>query len=121
MAVASGETKLPREGKVLVWLSTEGIDSPPFSPEAKREAGYLLGLLREGVSLGLPASRPMPVIGRRRHELRITDEQLIHRIEYHIDMDAIVILHVFQKKTNETPQHVINLCRQVLRHYLASG
>jgi phage-related protein len=47
----------------------------------------------------------MPSIGARRHELRIVDETKNWRIIYRIDADAIVVLEVFQKKTQEPPQN----------------
>jgi len=65
----------------------------------------------------LPQSRPMPSIGRRCHELRITDEDATWRIVYRIDADAIVIAEVFAKKTQATPKAVIAACRRRLRSY----
>lgn len=103
-------------GKLLVWLRGE-VKTPPFSQAARLEAGYLLRLLQEGESLGLPHSRPMPVIGTRCHELRITDENGTFRIVYRADADAIVILDVFKKKTQQTPQSVIENCQRRLREY----
>ena len=41
------------QAKPLVWLRGE-IKTPPFSQEARLEAGVLLRQLQEGVSLGLP-------------------------------------------------------------------
>jgi hypothetical protein len=58
--------------KPTVWLETE-IRTPPFSEEARIEAGALLRRLQRGDSLGMPHSRPMPTIGARCHELRIVD------------------------------------------------
>ncbi len=46
----------------LVWLKGE-VRTPPFSPEARLEAGFLLRRLQKGESFGLPHSRPMPAIG----------------------------------------------------------
>ena len=102
--------------KPLVWLRGE-VKTPPFSQTARLEAGYLLRLLQEGGSLGLPHSRPMPIIGTRCHELRINDETGTFRIIYRTDQDAIVILDVFQKKVARTPQSVIDACRRRLRDY----
>ena len=65
----------------------------------------------------MPHSRPMPSIGRGCHELRITDENRIWRIVYRIDADAIVLLEVFEKKTNKTPKPVIDNCKARLRKY----
>lgn len=105
-----------RRGKPLVWLKGE-IKTPPFSQAARLEAGYLLRLLQEGASLGLPHSRPMPTIGARCHELRINDESGTFRIMYRVDADAIVILEVVKKKTEQTPKSVIETCRRRLRDY----
>ena len=105
-----------RMDKPLIWLRSE-VKTPPFSQAARLEAGYLLRLLQEGESLGLPHSRPMPVIGVRCHELRITDEDSTFRIMYRVDADAVVILDVCKKKTQQTPQSLIETCRRRLREY----
>jgi phage-related protein len=105
--------------KPLAWLHGE-IKTPPFSPAARIEAGVLLRRLQEGESLSLPSSRPMPSIGPRCHELRIVDEGANWRIVYRIDFDAIVIVDVFTKKTQQTPTQVIDRARQRLRRYDAA-
>ena len=68
-----------------------------MSAAARLEAGYLLRLLQMGERLSMPHSRPMPMIGRRCHELRINDSDRTWRIIHRIDHDAIVILEVFGK------------------------
>jgi phage-related protein len=105
-----------RNDKPLVWLRGE-VKTPPFSQAARLEAGYLLRLLQQGESLGLPHSRPMPVIGPRCHELRINDESGTFRIMYRADTDAVVILDVLKKKTEQTTQSTIETCRRRLREY----
>ena len=102
--------------KPLVWLHGE-VATPPFSPEARREAGFLLRTLQAGGALHLPHSRPMPEIGTRCHELRIPDRFVSWRIIYRTDPDAIVLLDVFEKKTARTPAQVIDRCRRRLRLY----
>ena len=102
--------------KPLVWLHGE-IRTPPFSDEARREAGFHLRALQRGDLLPMPQSRPMPRIGRRCHELRIRDRDDHWRIIYRLDVDAVLILEVFAKKTNETPQSVIDVCKKRLRSY----
>ena len=82
--------------KPLVWLHGE-IKTPPFSPEARVEAGFLLRQVQQGVFLALPHSRPMPEIGSHCHELRIEDQNQTWRIIYWIDPDAIIITEVFKK------------------------
>lgn len=71
------------------------VKTPPFSHEARLEAGFLLRMLQAGEKLSLPQSRPMPSIGRRCHELRVVDEDGTWRIMYRTDDDAIVIAEVF--------------------------
>ena len=102
--------------KPLVWLYSE-IKSPPFSSDARIEAGCLLRRLQRGESLSMPHSRPMPAIGRGCHELRIVDEDQVWRIVYRIDPDAIVIAEVFGKKTRSTPTAVIERSKRRLRRY----
>jgi len=102
--------------KPLVWLHGE-VKTPPFSREARLEAGFLLRRLQNGEMIGMPASRPMPQIGRNCHELRIDDGDVTWRIVYHLDSDAVVILEVFRKKTRATPTQVIEVTRKRLRAY----
>jgi phage-related protein len=84
--------------KPLVWLRGE-VKTPPFSPDARLEAGVLLRRLQRGEMLSLPHSRPMPSISQRCHELRIVDRDKTWRIVYRIDEDAVVIIDVFKKTT----------------------
>ena len=102
--------------KPLVWFHGE-VKSPPFSKEARLETGYLLRLLQRGESIGMPHSRPMPSIGPRCHELRVTDKNANWRILYRIDSDAILLIEVFSKKSGQTPKHIIDVCKQRLKDY----
>ncbi len=102
--------------KPLVWLHGE-IKTPPFSQAARLEAGFLLRRLQRGESLSMPHSRPMTSIGPRCHELRIVDKRKTWRIVYRIDEDAIILLDVFEKQTNRTPQRVIQACKRRLAQY----
>ena len=102
--------------KELGWLYGE-IKTPPFSSEARVEAGVLLRRLQEGETLGMPYSRPMPSIGPGCHELRIRDADHNWRIIYRIDHDAILIVDVFRKTTRQTPKSVIATCRRRLSRY----
>jgi phage-related protein len=104
------------DDKPLVWLHGE-IKTPPFSHAARLEGGYLLRRLHRGDVLGMPHSKPMPSIGPRCHELRINEARAVWRIVYRIDLDAIVILEVFRKKTRTTPKIVIEACKRRLKEY----
>lgn len=107
---------MPGDRKTLVWLHGE-IKTPPFSAEARIEAGTLLRLLQEGERLSLPHSRPMPGIAQRCHELRVRDENRNWRIIYRLDAQAILVLEVFAKTTQQTPPQILELCKKRLRMY----
>ena len=105
-----------KQRKPLAWLHGE-VKTPPFSAEARLEAGVLLRHLQEGIKISLPHSRPMSSIGRGCHELRIPDENRTWRIVYFVGTEAIVILEVFAKTTSQTPQTVIDVCKVRLKLY----
>jgi phage-related protein len=107
---------MKRSDKPLVWLHGE-VQTPPFSSAARIEAGYLLRRLQMGEKLLLPHSRPMPTIGARCHELRINDENKTWRIVYRIDDDAIVVFEVFDKKSQKTPEEIVDNCKRRMRLY----
>jgi phage-related protein len=65
---------------------------------------FLPRQLQEGEKLSLPHSRPMPTIGRRCHEPRVTEKNKTWRLVYFLDSDAIVILEVSEKKAPKTPK-----------------
>ena len=102
--------------KKIYWLHGE-IKTPPFSPEARGEAGALLRHLQWGIPLAMPQSRPMPVIGPRCHELRVQDKDKTWRIMYRVDEDAVIILDIFAKKTAVTLQTVIENCKRRPANY----
>ena len=99
-----------------MWLHGE-VKTPPFSAEARLEAGVLLRRLQKGEKIGLPHSRPMPSVGRRCHELRIQDRKSTWRIIYRLDEDAVVLLEIFSKKARATPRSVIDTCKQRIMRY----
>ena len=102
--------------KPLVWLFGE-VKTPPFSAEARLEAGFLLRRLQRGEALSMPTSRPIPALGPRCHELRIHDNDVAWRIMYRVDSDAVLIADVFMKKTRTTPAQVLEQCRRRLKEY----
>ena len=95
-------------GKPLVWLRGE-IKTPPFTAEARVEAGHLLRLVQLGWKVGMPHSRPMPTIAPQCHELWIKDARS--------HPDAVVIADIFAKTTRTTPGRTIADCRRRLKMY----
>lgn len=65
----------------------------------------------------MPHSRAMPSIGAGCHESRIVDDRRSWRIVYHVGVEAIVILHVSEKKSQKTPTRVIDVCKRRLRAF----
>jgi len=102
--------------KEIFVLSGE-IKTPPFSSEVRREAGFLLRKIQEGESLSMPYSRPMPSIGKSCHELRLGNGEENWRIVYRVDSDTILILEIFNKKTQKTPKQVIDNCQRRIKRY----
>lgn len=109
-------SRVAPDDKPLVWLAGE-VRTPPFSQNARIEAGVLLRRLQRGEKLTMPHSRPMPTIGVRCHELRVVDSSKTWRIIYRLDPDAVVVADVFQKTTPQTPRTVIVNARRRLRQY----
>jgi phage-related protein len=108
----------PREEKPLAWIAGE-LKTPPMSSEARIEGGMLLRRLQRGETLSMPESRPMPSIGARCHELRITDtvQKKEWRVLYYTGTWAIAILEVFGKDTRATPDEVIKRCKRRLADF----
>jgi phage-related protein len=108
------------EHKPLVWLHGE-VKTPPFSANGRQEAGMLLRLLQEGEILGMPLAEPLPNIGPRCGTLRVRDAEQNWRIVYRIDVDAVVILDVYSKKTRKVPDEVVLRCKDRLKRYDAAA
>ncbi|HET7228932.1 MAG TPA: type II toxin-antitoxin system RelE/ParE family toxin [Longimicrobium sp.] len=100
--------------KPVIWVHGE-VKSPPFSPDARKRTGNALLGVQKGEMPTFPLSRPMPSIGRNCHELRIPDARKTWRVIYSIHAEAIYVLEVFRKTTRQTPQHVVEGCRERLR------
>lgn len=62
----------------------------------------------------------MPTCGARCYELRINDAHKTWRILYRLDQTAVIILAIFEKKTPQTPDGILELCRQRLKEYEAT-
>ena len=102
--------------KKVVWIGSE-IKTPPISKEARMEIGRLIRRLQRGLNVTMPHSRPMPSIGAHCHELRVTEANATWRVIYQIDHDAIVVVHVFSKKTQTTPEQILTTAKKRLATY----
>ena len=98
--------------KALVFIRSQ-------SPTIKREIGEALRDVQKGISLGLPLSRPMPTVASGIHELRVRSATTVVRVFYFVKVvDAIVVFHGFQKKTQKTPTQEIAIGQQRLKEVL---
>ena len=104
--------------KSLVWLHGE-VKTPPVGIEARRELGFLLRQLQDGDMPSMPYARPMPSIGAHILELRVNDRNQSWRLVCSIEASVIVILDVFAKTTQKTPQRVIENCIRRLKQWEA--
>ena len=94
------------QAKPLVWLHGE-IKTPPFSAEARQEAGLLLRFLQNGLTLAMPQAEPLPMVGPRCGAIRVRDGDHNWRIMYRVDFDAVVIVEVYSKKTKKIPGEIL--------------
>lgn len=87
--------------KLLTFVGTTLADLRDFPEDARREAGYQLDRVQNGLD---PKDwKPMPSVGSGVREVRIREESGAHRIFYvaHV-RDQIYVLHAFTKKTQKT-------------------
>ncbi|WP_047250224.1 type II toxin-antitoxin system RelE/ParE family toxin [Chromobacterium subtsugae] len=82
-----------------------------FPDDAKQNAGFQLDRVQNGMQ---PTDfKPMPSIGHGVEEIRVWDTSGTYRVIYTARMaDAVYVLHVFQKKTEQTSQGDIEIAKQ---------
>ncbi len=85
-----------------------------FPENVRRQAGHELYNVQKGVDPG--EWKPMPTIGPGVREIRIRGAGGTYRVIYIATLvDAVHVLHVFQKKSRKTPQHDLNIASMRLR------
>jgi phage-related protein len=83
--------------------------------KTRSELAELLSLLASGESLGMPVSRPMPVVRHGVHELRLQDRSGQLRIFYFVNHEhALPVFHCFRKKTRATTKRDLETARKRL-------
>ncbi len=102
----------------LIWLSSARKDVRAFPASARRRAGHELDLLQQGLE---PTDwKPMPTVGNGVYELRIRAEGAFRVFYVTKRAEGIVVLHAFQKKTQQTAQLDLDLAAKRYRQYLAA-
>ena len=104
--------------KVIRWLGSSLDDLRAFPEQARRDAGYQLSRVQQGL---MPSDwKPMKAVGSGVYEVRI-HTGVEHRVFYVAKYeDAIYVLHAFEKHTRQTRQADIALARQRLTELLES-
>ena len=88
-----------------------------FPGPAKRDTGYQPDRVQRGFE---PIDwKPMSSIGQGVREIRIKQEGQFRIIYIAKFEDTIYVLHAFQKKTQKTRQHDIDVAKQALKDILA--
>lgn len=85
-----------------------------FPETARREAGHQLNQVQQGFE---PDDwKPMPSVGPGVREIRVRDQAGAFRVIYTVTQpEAVYVLHVFQKKTQQTGKRDLDLATARLR------
>jgi len=85
-----------------------------FPASARREAGYQLGKVQNGME---PNDwKPMPGIGKGVREIRIHDASGAFQVVYATRLpEAVYVLHCFQKKTRRTSKTDVDMAAKRYR------
>jgi phage-related protein len=97
--------------KKVVWMGTSREDLRDLPAEARREIGYQLEHVQEGAD---PDDwKPMSSVGSGVREIRVRESSGIFRCIYVATRpEGIYVLHVFQKKTQKTSRHDLDLAQK---------
>lgn len=99
--------------KPLAWLGSSLEDVRAFPADARRDAGYQLRRVQQGLQ---PSDwKPMTTVGPSATEIRIKT-RLEHRVFYVAKFDeAVYVLHAFEKRTRRTSNPDIDLAKKRLK------
>lgn len=90
-----------------------------FPKDARLRLGKGLFRLQMGESVGMPNSRPMPVVAPGASELRVKTQDGAYRAFYYTaSPEGILVFHALLKKTQQTPPLEIELARKRLKEIL---
>jgi phage-related protein len=94
--------------KKLIWMGSSREDLRAFPRQARREMGYQLENVQEGVD---PDDwKPMSTVGSGVREIRARESSGAFRCIYLATRpEGIYVLHCFQKKTQRTSRQDLDL------------
>ena len=103
--------------KPIAWLGGVLADLRAFPADARRDAGFELRRVQQG--LDPDDWKPIPSIGPGVREIRI-HTGLEHRVFYVATFaEAVYVLHAFEKRTRKTPKRDLQVA-QDRRHALVN-
>lgn len=99
--------------KALVWLGDSREAIRAFPEDVRKIAGFQLWRVQRGLE---PSDwKPMPSVGLGVQEIRIhtgTEHRVFYIAKF---VEAVYVLHAFEKRARRTPQADLDLARQRLR------
>lgn len=106
--------------KPIIWMGGSREDLRDFPTEARRQAGHELAKVQHGENPG--DWKPMPSVGLGVREIRMQEETGAFRVIYLASRaEAVYVLHCFQKKTQKTTRHDLELASRRFRLIRRSG
>lgn len=98
---------------MIQWLGYSRSDIRAFPRDARRLAGFQLRRIQQGLA---PLDwKPMSSVGPGVGEIRIhtaTEHRVLYVAKF---VEAVYVLHAFEKRTRKTPKHHVELARQRYR------
>jgi phage-related protein len=99
--------------KPVAWLGSARAELRAFPADARRDAGFELRRVQQG--LDPDDWKPMASIGPGVREIRI-HTGIEHRVFYVATFaEAVYVLPAFEKRTRKTPKRDLDLARERLR------
>jgi phage-related protein len=100
--------------KKISWIGGSKEELKAFPAAVMDDIGYQLYLVQCGLE---PDDwKPMTVVGAGVREIRVRDGAGAFRVVYLVTRpEAVYVLHCFQKRTQQTAQHDIELARRRLK------
>ena len=104
--------------KPVVWLGDSLRRVRAFAEEARREVGIQLGLVQAGEE---PSDwKPMPSVGLGVNEIRVRAGGAFRMIYAAKFVEAVYVLHAFQKQSRKTAREDLELARTRFRLMIQS-
>lgn len=103
--------------KSIEFRGSSLADLKAFPSAAKRDAGYQLDRIQRGKVAG--DVKPLATVGQGVMEIRVWDEAGTFRVLYVAKLvDAVYVLHCFQKKTRQTAPKDLALAQKRYRNLI---